>query len=122
MTEQEKKEITQAVLAEIEMNAQDIDRAQRVTTLDGITSFPALRNGNAIVVVPLSLLTANVQAAITQLAGLKADVLVAIGNIDAQINAKWVKSTKADIETMKAEGTWQPGVFYYYVEETPSSP
>lgn len=122
MTEQEKQEIIQSVLAEIEMNAQDIDKAQRVSTLEGITSFPALRNGNAIVVVPLSLLTANVQAAISQLTGLKGDVLVAIGNIDAKINAKWVKDTKANIETMKAEGTWQPGVFYYYVEEEPASP
>lgn len=99
------------------MNAQDIDKAQRVTTLDGITSFPALRNGNAIVVVPLALLTANVQSAISQLTGLKGDVTVAIGNIDAKINAKWVKDTKANIDAMIEDGTWEPGVFYYYVEE-----
>lgn len=113
----EQEDIKRAVLAEIEGSSQDLDRAERVASLSGITSFPALRNGNAIVVVPLSLLTANADAAIAQLTGLKGDVMVAIGNIDSKINAKWVKDTRTNIEAMIAAGTWTPGTFYYYVEE-----
>lgn len=67
MTAAEKQEIIEAVLAEIEAKAQNMEDATAVQSLEGITSLPGLKNGNVVVVVPMSLLTANADAASSQL-------------------------------------------------------
>lgn len=77
MTEQEKQEIVQAVLAEIEANAQEMESATVVETLDNITSMPALRN-NVVVRVPMSLLTAHANDVIASLTAMKGNVEAAI--------------------------------------------
>jgi len=67
MTEQEKREIVQAVLDAISSKAQDLENVTTLTTLDGVTSLPVLTNGRVVAVVALSALTRNVDAAVASL-------------------------------------------------------
>lgn len=74
MTEQEKREIVQAVLDAISSKAQDLENVTTLTTLDGVTSLPVLTNGRVVAVVALSALTRNVDAAVASLDTAKAQV------------------------------------------------
>lgn len=80
MTQQEKQEIIEAVLAEISTRAQDLETAQVLTTTDGVTSIPVITNGNVVARIAVSALTANANAAITQLNSLQTQVRAAITN------------------------------------------
>ena len=56
MTEDEKKELKQAVLAEIKVESSDITEIDTVSSLDGLTGLPAMQ-GEKLVSAPLSLLS-----------------------------------------------------------------
>lgn len=83
MTAAEKQEIIDAVLAAIESKAQNMENATSVQSLDGITSLPGLKNGNVVVVVPMSLLTANADAAASQLQTVLAQVNAAVAGANS---------------------------------------
>ena len=56
MTEDEKKELKQAVLDEIKVESSDITEIDTVSSLDGLTGLPAMQ-GEKLVTAPLSLLS-----------------------------------------------------------------
>jgi hypothetical protein len=56
MTDEEKKAIVQDVLNEIQTNSQSVDELEQVTSLDNLTSLPAMK-GEKLVAAPLSLLS-----------------------------------------------------------------
>lgn len=82
MTAAEKQEIIDAVLAEISTRAQDLETAQVLTTTDGVTSIPVITNGNVVARIAVSALTANANAAITQLSSLQTQVRAAIQDVN----------------------------------------
>lgn len=82
MTAAEKQEIIEAVLAEISTRAQDLETAQVLTTTDGVTSIPVITNGNVVARIAVSALTANANAAITQLSSLQTQVRAAIQDVN----------------------------------------
>ncbi|QFQ13065.1 hypothetical protein C7Y71_008545 [Pseudoprevotella muciniphila] len=64
MTEQEKQELKQEIIAQIQSESQDVTELARVQTLDGINTLPALR-GTELVIVPVSLLGSPARTAAT---------------------------------------------------------
>ena len=64
MTEQEKQELKQEIIAQIQSESQDVTELVRVQTLDGINTLPALR-GTELVIVPVSLLGSPARTAAT---------------------------------------------------------
>ncbi len=56
MTEEEKNSVVQEVLNEIKTDSQSVDELETATTLDGISSLPAMQ-GTKLVSAPLSLLS-----------------------------------------------------------------
>ncbi len=98
LTEDEKKEIKNAVLDEIKTESSDITEIETVASLDGLTGLPAMR-GETLVTAPLSLLskpatdaaavanaaasTANTAADTANKAAEKADTATASANTAA---------------------------------------
>lgn len=82
ISDADKADIIQEVLSELYAQSQDVKTLEEVTTLEGITSIPAVRDtDNEIVSVPLGLITTNQPI---QVSGQDAiDVLVAQGKIVA---------------------------------------
>lgn len=56
ITDNEKKQIVQEVLAQMKSSSQGVNELQEVTTLDGVKSLPAMK-GTQVVVAPVSLLS-----------------------------------------------------------------
>lgn len=55
MTEQEKQELKQEIITQIESESQDVTELEQVSSLDGINTLPAMR-GTTLVTAPVSLL------------------------------------------------------------------
>lgn len=81
LTEEEKKELVQAVVNQIKTDSQSVDELEAVSTLDGVVSLPAMR-GETVVIAPLKLLSkpaedaaavAKASAAVADASAKKAD-------------------------------------------------
>lgn len=81
LTEEEKKELVQAVVNQIKTDSQSVDELEAVSTLDGVVSLPAMR-GETVVSAPLKLLSkpaedaaavAKASAAVADASAKKAD-------------------------------------------------
>lgn len=74
LTEEEKKELVQAVVNQIKTDSQSVDELEAVSTLDGVVSLPAMR-GETVVSAPLKLLSkpAEDAAAVAKAAAAVAD-------------------------------------------------
>lgn len=57
ISDQDKADIVQEVLAELYAKSQQTRTLEKVSSLDGITTIPGVRDDNDIVAVPLGLLT-----------------------------------------------------------------
>ena len=55
MTEQEKQELKQEIITQIESESQDVTELEQVSSLDGINTLPAMR-GTTLVIAPVNLL------------------------------------------------------------------
>ena len=95
MTEDEKKEVVQDVLSQIQANSQSVDELETVSTLDGINSLPAMQ-GEKVVVAPVKLLAKPAEdAAVTAKA--------AAATADAATKAAGTATTKAETAAATAE-------------------
>lgn len=85
ISEADKADIIQEVLAELYAQSQDVKTLEEVTSLDGINSIPAVRSSDdAIVSVPLGLITTNQPIEVSGQEEI--DILVAQGKIvDSQL-------------------------------------
>lgn len=79
ISDSDKADIIQEVLAELYARSQDTKTLEKVETLDGITTIPGVRNDADIVSVPLGLLTTNQPIEVSGQDAI--DVLVAQGKI-----------------------------------------
>ena len=82
MTEQEKREIVQAVLDAISSKAQDLETAQVLTTTDGVTSIPVITNGNVVARISLEALTNYSTSERGLLSSLQTQVRAAIQDVN----------------------------------------
>lgn len=82
MTQQEKQEIIEAVLAEISTRAQDLETAQVLTTTDGVTSIPVITNGNVVARISLEALTNYSTSERSLLSSLQTQVRAAIQDVN----------------------------------------
>lgn len=83
MTNEERTEIINSVVAEIKASSQDITEAEEVNTLDGLTSLPCSKD-KTLVRVPISVLNADASTAIRkadEAFGMAEDVM---GMVDEQ--------------------------------------
>ena len=95
MTEDEKKEVVQDVLNQIQANSQSVDELETVSTLDGINSLPAMQ-GEKVVSAPIKLLAKPAEdAAVTAKA--------AAATADAATKAAGTATTKAETAAATAE-------------------
>ena len=79
LSDADKADIVQEVLAELYAASQDTSSLTKVSDLTGVTSIPAVKNDTDIVSVPLNLITTNKPI---EVAGQEAiDILVAQGKI-----------------------------------------
>lgn len=84
LTDADKADIIQEILAELKAGSQDVSTLEKVTALSGVTSIPAVKDDTDIVAVPLKLLTTDKPVEVTGQDAI--DVLVAQGKIvDSQI-------------------------------------
>ena len=90
MTEQEKQELKQEIITQIESESQDVTELEQVSSLDGINTLPAMR-GTTLVTAPVSLLgkpatdaAAQALAAKTQAEGAANSALAAAENANAK--------------------------------------
>lgn len=82
LTDSDKADIIEEVLAELLAKSQQVKTLEQVGNLDGITTIPAVRDtDDAIVSVPLNLLTTNKPIEVTGQEEI--DILVAQGKIIA---------------------------------------
>lgn len=82
ISEADKADIIQEVLAELYAQSQDVKTLEEVSSLDGINSIPAVRSSDdAIVSVPIGLLTTNQPIEVSGQEEI--DILVAQGKIVA---------------------------------------
>lgn len=56
LTDQEKRELKQEIINQLKSESQSVDELPKVSSLDGITSLPAMR-GTEVVEAPLTLLS-----------------------------------------------------------------
>ncbi len=95
MTEDEKKEVVQDVLNQIQANSQSVDELETASTLDGINSLPAMQ-GEKVVAAPIKLLAKPAEdAAVTAKA--------AAATADAATKAAGTATTKAETAAATAE-------------------
>ena len=92
LTEEEKKELVQAVVNQIKTDSQSVDELEAVSTLDGVVSLPAMR-GETVVSAPLKLLSkpaedaaavAKASAAAADASAKKADTAASTAKAAAQ--------------------------------------
>lgn len=111
LTEEEKKELVQAVVNQIKTDSQSVDELEAVSTLDGVVSLPAMR-GETVVSAPLKLLSkpaedaaavAKASAAVADASAKKADTATATAKTAAQTaNDAASKATDAAQKTNAA--------------------
>lgn len=111
LTEEEKKELVQAVVNQIKTDSQSVDELETVSTLDGVVSLPAMR-GETVVSAPLKLLSkpaedaaavAKASAAVADASAKKADTAAATAKAAAQTaNDAASKATDAAQKTNAA--------------------
>ena len=111
LTEEEKKELVQAVVNQIKTDSQSVDELEAVSTLDGVVSLPAMR-GETVVSAPLKLLSkpaedaaavAKASAAAADASAKKADTATATAKTAAQTaNDAASKATDAAQKTNAA--------------------
>lgn len=111
LTEEEKKELVQAVVNQIKTDSQSVDELEAVSTLDGVVSLPAMR-GETVVSAPLKLLwkpaedaaaVAKAFAAVADASAKKADTATATAKTAAQTaNDAASKATDAAQKTNAA--------------------
>lgn len=82
MTAAEKQEIIEAVLAEINTRAQDLESAQVLTTTADITSIPVLTNGGVVARISLEALTNYSTSERGLLSSLQTQVRAAIQDVN----------------------------------------
>lgn len=82
MTAAEKQEIIEAVLAEINTRAQDLETAKVLTTTDGVTSIPVITNGNVVARISLEALTNYSTSERQLLSSLQTQVRAAIQDVN----------------------------------------
>ena len=82
MTDEEKKSVVQDVLNQIKTDSQSVDELEQVTSLDNLTSLPAMQ-GEKLVTAPLSLLSKPAEDAATKAAAAaeRADTAAEFANI-----------------------------------------
>ena len=78
MTDQEKQEVKQEIIAQIKSESQDVTELEEVSSLTGINTLPAMR-GTELVVAPVALLGAPATAAAQQALAAKEQALSAAG-------------------------------------------
>ena len=76
MTDEEKKSVVQDVLNQIKTDSQSVDELEQVTSLDNLTSLPAMQ-GEKLVTAPLSLLSKPAEDAATKAEAATADANMA---------------------------------------------
>lgn len=111
LTEEEKKELVQAVVNQIKTDSQSVDELEAVSTLDGVVSLPAMR-GETVVSAPLKLLSkpaedaaavAKASAAVADASAKKADTAASTAETAAQTaNDAASKATDAAQKTNAA--------------------
>ena len=101
MTDQEKQELKQEIIAQIKSESQDVTELEQVSSLDGITTLPAMR-GTSLVTAPVSLLgkpatdaAEKALAAKAAAEGAAGAAKTAAGNADAKAHEAEVAASEA---------------------------